>query len=414
MKMKLKLKLKFCVVIFMLLMFSPSVLLTAETTTDTTPQPNAVEDTPPLNAAPQNDATESDSPTDANSEQGKSNADKADKADKSGADKSDDDDLIERIIKKSDREFDFKSLAAGAYSEHKFVLTNPFKETLRIASVSSSCSCTVAFVQNNKTVLQTYEKAEVVVRLQSVDGKSGQRNSTITVTFDQPFSAEVQLNTRGEIRSDILIMPRDVRFENVDEGTSKTRTLSVTYSGRNAAWRIVDVKSTNPHITAKIESAQKYPNQITTAQIKILLDEKMPKGEFAEQIILISNDAEGRRELPVFVTGRVGVTISVAPETVFLGYLKAGEPSQTKSVLLKGTKPFKIKNLLCDNPAVITAFEIQPDTPPKQIYIIPLQYLNPETGDGSPKNGQMEAKIIIETDLPNTKPTVKLLMEITK
>ncbi|MDR1483272.1 MAG: DUF1573 domain-containing protein [Planctomycetaceae bacterium] len=320
------------------------------------------------------------------------------------------DDWTEYIIRRSDRQFDFKSIPAGMYSEHKFILSNPFQDVLHISGVSSSCACTSAFVLDGKDTLQTYDKTAIVARLRSVDNTFGQKSATITIRIDKPSVAEIQLNTYGHIRSDILFSPSELRFESVDSGAEKTRTLTVNYTGRNAAWKIIDIKSTNPHIESKIESTQVYPNQITSI-VKVKLKSGAPDGEFMDRVILISNETESRRELPVVVRGRVGVTISVAPETVFFGYLKTGESSQIKSVLLKGTQPFKIKKLLCDNPAVQIAAEINQDLPAKQIHILPLRYTNPETGEGKPVNGKMEAIVKIETDLNNLTPTFKVLME---
>ncbi|MDR2643032.1 MAG: hypothetical protein LBC74_09580 [Planctomycetaceae bacterium] len=320
-------------------------------------------------------------------------------------------DWTEYIIKKSDRQFDFKSVPVGMYSEYKFILSNPFQEVLHIASVSSSCTCTSAFVLDGKDTLQTYDKTAIVARLRSVDNTFGQKNATITVRIDKPSVAEIQLNTHGQIRADILFSPSELRFESVDSGTEKTRTLTVNYYGKNAAWRIVDIKSTNPHIESKIESTQIYPNQIITT-IKVTLKADAPDGEFTDRVVLISNEPENRRELPVVVRGRVGVTISVAPATVFFGYLKTGEASQTKSVLLKGTQPFKIKKITCDNPAIQVITEINSNSPSKQIQVLPLRYSNPATGEGKPINGKMEATVKIETDLNNLTPTFNVLMEI--
>jgi hypothetical protein len=322
-------------------------------------------------------------------------------------------DWTEYVIAKSERQHDFKSVPSGMYSEYKFILSNPFQEVLHIANVSSSCTCTSAFVLDGKDTLQTYDKTAIVARLRSVDNTAGQKNATITVHIDKPFSALVQLNTHAWIRSDIAFSLSELRFESVESGTEKTRTLTVNYTGRNSAWRIVDVKSTNSHIEPRIESTQVAPNQITTT-IKVKLNADAPDGEFMDRLVLVSNEAEERRELPVVMRGRVGDIISVAPETVFFGYLKAGEPSTMKSVLLKGSRPFKITKFICDNPAVQTTTELDANLPAKQIHLLTLRYTNPKTGEGKPVNGKMEATVKLETDLNNLTPKFNVLMESVK
>ncbi|MDR1478304.1 MAG: DUF1573 domain-containing protein [Planctomycetaceae bacterium] len=322
-------------------------------------------------------------------------------------------DWTEHVISKSNRQFNFRSVPFGKFSEYKFILSNPFQEVLHIAEVSSSCSCTSAFVLDGKDTLQTYDKTAIVARLQSVDHSVGQKNATITIRIDKPLPAVIQLNTHAWIRSDISFSISELRFDSVESGEEKTRTLTVDYKGRNSAWRIVDAKCTNPHIEPQIEATQVYPNQIT-ATIKVKLKSDMPNGEFTDRLVLISNESAEWRELPVVVRGRVGVTISVAPETVFFGYLKSGEASTTKSVLLKGSQPFKITKFICDNPAVQCVAELDANSPAKQIHLLPLRYTNPATGDGKPVNGKMEATVKIETDLNNLTPKFKVLMESIK
>ncbi|MDR2344987.1 MAG: DUF1573 domain-containing protein [Planctomycetaceae bacterium] len=317
--------------------------------------------------------------------------------------------LTELIIQQSDRQFDFKSIPLGMFSDHKFILTNPFQDELHISGVSSSCACTSVFLPDGKDTIQTYDKAAVVARLRSVDNTVGQKNATITVFIDKPLTAEIQLNTYGQIRPDISFKPTELRFETINSGMDKTRNLTVNYQGRNKGWRIVDIKSSNNNIVPVIESTQIYMNQ-TIVNIKTTVKSGMPDGEFTERIELITNETKSQRELPIVVSGRVGITISVAPEIVFFGYLKSGETSPVKSVLLKGTKPFKIKNFSCGDPAVQLVTEINTNSPAKQIHVLSLRYNNPENGESKPINEKIEATVKIETDLNDLTPTFKTLV----
>ncbi|MDR0706140.1 MAG: DUF1573 domain-containing protein [Planctomycetaceae bacterium] len=309
----------------------------------------------------------------------------------------------QNMIKNDDRFFDFKTVAKGVHAEHRFVLKNPFTEPVHIASVTSSCLCTSPYILDGKDEIQTYEETAIVARFRT-DLYEGLKNATLTVFIDRPYRAEFQLNVRGEIREDISIEPNLVKLDNIKENEEVTRILNVVYSGPNSAWKIIDFKSNNEHLSGKILEFQPTFRKIT-AKIQISLDDKMPRGHFMDRLFLITNDHESRREIPIIIQGTVGTVINITPKTVFLGYLKSGEESAVKSVIIRGTRPFRIKNILCDNPKVEINYTAQEDRPPKIIYKIPIRYTNPSEGEGSPTDGKMRAEIKVETDIPDLTPT---------
>jgi hypothetical protein len=316
----------------------------------------------------------------------------------------------QNMIKNEDRFFDFKTVAKGVHAEHRFVLKNPFTESVHIAGVTSSCSCTSPYVLDGKDEIQTYEETAIVARFRT-DLYEGHKSATITVFIDRPYRAEFQLNVRGETRSDISIEPNLVKLDNIKEGEEVTRTLNIVYSGSNSAWKIIDFKSDNEHLSGKILEFQPTFGKIT-AKVQVTLDNKMPRGHFMNRLFLITNDHESRREIPVIIQGTVGTVINITPKTVFLGYLKSGEESSVKSVIIRGTQPFRIKKLLCDNPKVEIDYTAQEDSPPKIIYKIPIRYTNPLEGEGSPTDGKMRAEIKVETDIPDLTPTFYVTMAI--
>ncbi|MEL7337023.1 MAG: DUF1573 domain-containing protein, partial [Planctomycetota bacterium] len=52
---------------------------------------------------------------------------------------------------------DFRTVSRGSKAEFLFKFKNPYKETLHIASVSTSCRCTTPSV--TKSSIKTYEEA---------------------------------------------------------------------------------------------------------------------------------------------------------------------------------------------------------------------------------------------------------------
>ena len=139
---------------------------------------------------------------------------------------------------------DFGNVACGSKVDYYFTFHNPYKEDAHVMDVRSSCGCTTP--RAVKDSVKTYEEGAIVA---SFNTRSflGQRNATITVVFDKPFYAEVQLQVQGYIRRDIVMHPGDVDLGTVDQGTPVEKHISISYAGRDD-WQILDVKSGNPYL----------------------------------------------------------------------------------------------------------------------------------------------------------------------
>lgn len=99
---------------------------------------------------------------------------------------------------------DFGAVPRAAKVEYEFVLKNIYKEDVHIAGVRSSCGCTSPHI--SKDWLKTYEKSSIVAVF-NTRTFSGQRAARLTVTIDKPFYAEVELQVRGYIRTDVVLNP---------------------------------------------------------------------------------------------------------------------------------------------------------------------------------------------------------------
>ena len=306
------------------------------------------------------------------------------------------------VIKDADRKFDFKTVAKGTKSEHRFILNNPYVENLHIASVSSSCTCTTPFVLDDKKELQTYEKTAIVAHFHT-EAFEGLKVATITVMIDRPQRAEIQLQVQGTIRSDISMSQKEIRFGSVNQGQGAERTVDVVYSGAAANWRIVDFSSSNKNLSGEIVEEKPELGKITT-KVKIKLAADTPQGTINERFCMISNDPDMRRELPILVSATVGKVLTVTPPVQFLGYLKPGVPSVQKETVIRGTDRFKITKIECDDPNVEIKFTPDPDAL-KTFYLIPVVFKNPL--EGSPKlnkeTGELLAVVSVETDDPTRK-----------
>ncbi len=275
---------------------------------------------------------------------------------------------------------DFVSVARGSKVQYRFVFANLYKEDVHIASVRSSCGCTTA--EYTDRPIKTYEKGEVIATL-NTRSYSGQRSATLTVTFDQPFYAEVQLLVTGFVRTDVVLDPPGIEFGSVEAQSMATRTLGLAYAGRSD-WKITGIKPTSPYLSATVVEKSRSAGTVNY-EVSVELKPNAPSGHIHEQIFLVTSE---RTELPVEVEGQVVGALTVSPASLFLGVVDPGK-SVTRQVIVRSKRPFKVLNVTSD----ADGFDFKVSDQAKLLHVIPVTFL---AGD---KPGKLVASIRIETDL---------------
>ena len=265
-----------------------------------------------------------------------------------------------------DTEHDFGTVARSAKAEYRFVFENIYLEDVHIANVYASCTCTSVRVEN--PTLKTYEQGAIVAHF-NTDSFLGQRGATITVVIDKPYPAEVQLQDRGYIRSDVVVDPGSVQIGSIDQGAGADQTVAVNYAGSDN-WQIVGVTSSNPHITAQVVETARNDGQVSYA-LKVHVDKNAPAGYLDDHLMLATNDQNGS-QIPVEVEGRVMPGIMVSPTALFMGVVQPGQ-KVTKQLVVKGKKPFRILSITCDDKSF--KFDTSKDNAAKELHLIPVTFL---------------------------------------
>lgn len=281
-------------------------------------------------------------------------------------------------------EHDFGIVPRGAKSDFEFALTNKYKEPVHIASVRSSCGCTSPKIA--KTDLKTYEQGAVVAEF-NTHSFIGQKSAVVTVVFDRPFYAEVQLIVKGNIRSDIVTDPGEVQFGEVDRGASKNTVVKVSHSG-SSQWQITDVRSANPHLAVKLSQASGTQGNIEYS-MQVRIKEDAPAGEFADEIVIVTNEKQ-YNQVTLPVRANIVPPLVVAPESIDLGSIQPKTKVQNR-LIVKAKKPFSVKKITCPD----DRFTISAPAGEKTVHIIPILF------DSGEKIGGFREKITIETTLPS-------------
>ena len=276
----------------------------------------------------------------------------------------------------------FGTVAKGSKTEYRFVFRNIYEEDLHVAGIRSSCGCTSPTV--TKHDLKTHETAEVVAYF-NTRTFLGQHGATLTVTFDKPFHAEVQLRVAGNIRGDVTFDPPFIDLGNVDLGKGAERQVRVTHIG-SSPWEIKDVRSANPNFEVSLSKPMQTGSK-TVYDLVTRLKQSTPAGYIKGQLILVTNDPRAA-QIPMDVEGRVVAEVTVSPQLLALGAVPVGE-SVTKNVVIRANREFKITGVFCSDGCLTC----EPKTTAARVHILPVTF---QAGDAA---GKVERELKIATDL---------------
>jgi hypothetical protein len=279
------------------------------------------------------------------------------------------------------RTVDFGAVPRAAKIEHEFLVTNPYKQDVHIASVRSSCGCT-----QPRVLTETIKPGETgkILAAFNTHAFTGQRGATVTVTIDRPEWAEVQLQVRGYIRTDVVLSPNYVNFGSVSEGAESEQKIAVNYAGRND-WKITGVKSNSPYVTADVKETKRENGRVSY-ELDVKLADNAPKGYLNDELTLLTNDQRATK-FPVKVEGRIVPELAVSPAALLLGSVQPGQ-EVTKQIVVRAAEPFKIVDVRCSEQGV----SCQPSDEAKAVHLLPIKFTVPN------KPGKVECKIEIITD----------------
>lgn len=277
---------------------------------------------------------------------------------------------------------EFGVVAKDSKTTFDFVFVNKYLEDVHVASVRASCGCTTPIIVNRD--VKTWEKG--VIRAQfNTDRFTGQRGATLTVTFDRPFFAEVQLRVDGYIRSDLVFNPGQVEFGNVDQGLATVKKIDVVSFGKSN-WKIQDVRSVSDYLSVQILDENRQNGKVTYS-LGVNLKENAPAGYLQNQLTIVTNDP-ALTNVPILVSGRVQPSLTVSPQSLHLGDLQPGEAS-TKNLVVKSKAPIRIAEIVCDNASCTFKFDPQKQA---QLHVIPV------TLTASDDAGKIFEHVVIRTE----------------
>jgi hypothetical protein len=271
--------------------------------------------------------------------------------------------LAEQWARKMFREthHDFGTVSRNAKTEYAFAIENVFEEDVRIVAVRSSCGCTNPVL--TKKTIKPGEKGEVIAQF-NTRAFIGTKTAEITVVIDRPNYAEVKLTVGGKIRSDIVVEPGEVKFGDVDMGSTKTVDLKISYAGRKD-WKIMDIRGDSEFLEVKLAPAKRN-GTLTDYTLHIRLKENAAVGEILDELIVVTND-EKNDQFTLPVSARIIPPLSVSPTYVSVGDIGKGKTAQQKFIV-RAKAPFAITSIECADDRI----EFAKPEGTKTVHIIPF------------------------------------------
>lgn len=248
-----------------------------------------------------------------------------------------------------DTAHDFGAVAKASKQEHTFEFVNNLDTDLHLLSVRASCGCTIATILT--PVVKPGEKGKLHAKYDTLKF-DGARGATLSVSIrkDKPYTeyAELQFSVKGQIRRDVVLQPASVDFTDVLSGKTAQRTLTVMYAG-DPNWQIKEVKSSNKNVQIELRETRRDANaRRIDYEMVVTINGEQDSGQFTDNLTIVTNDVANQM-INVDVGGRIQSVIETTD--IQLGVLNKNQKIE-KSMIIRGARPFKIEQIMVDNPAI--------------------------------------------------------------
>jgi hypothetical protein len=270
-------------------------------------------------------------------------------------------------------------------------MTNVYAVPLEIIGTRVSCGCVT--VKPSKTVLQPKETATLSI---TMDARrfTGAKTVSIYISVGPQYTSTATLQVTANSRTDVVFNPGQVNFGVAASGDTPTQAIDVEYAG-GIDWKITGIAEHSLPLTTKIEELYRQAGPVVQVgyRLHISLKADAPVGTHRWELLLQTNDP-GSPSLPVLVEATIQAPLSVAPNPVTLGTLKAGE-EVSRRVLVRGSRAFRILSMTMEGD------DITVDYPGSAalVQVITVKWKPTAAGD-------LKRDIKIKTDLDNTGTTM--------
>ncbi len=301
--------------------------------------------------------------------------------------------------------YDFGTMPKKSDGSHSWKIQNVGEGELDLWLQETSCSCTVAKLQKEKTA-DGAEKKTVRVPpggSTSIEVTWETKNwakfaQTATLGTNDLENPVINLSIRGRVLFPVEVQPSDtVAFPRISNEETQRTSLTILSPDR-AGLKVTKVTSSKPDlIVAEVKPLT--PEEIKTHRVlsgfHVVVEVKpgMPLGSFREQLVF-QTDHPKQRELKVTLAGKVTGPISVVPQKLEMPSVASGKGASGElTLIVRGGKATHFEVASAPQNLKVA---IAPDNRPGMTGRYQMKVIVPP---GTPA-GFLDDRIILKTDHP--------------
>lgn len=243
-------------------------------------------------------------------------------------------------------EFNFGVVEAGATVEHTFLVKNLGKKKLEIIKVQPSCGCTTAAEWDKQ--IEPGQTGRVPLRLNTA-GFSGGIEKHATIYTSEPGAAPLVARLRGQVKTNVEIIPPNVYFYLRDPGQQDKKTVRIV-SNEKEPLILGNLNNPLKQVRASVRTVQ--PGKIY--EVEVETRPPLAYGPFYGNLLIPKIKSPGYVSIPV--AGNVAEPVAARPKVIYLpkGML---QKSQRRIVQVFSSlgKPLVISETKVNHPGVSVA-----------------------------------------------------------
>lgn len=230
---------------------------------------------------------------------------------------------------------DFGMVPRGSQLLHRFQWRNTSDKPLELVEYQRSCGCTSVSISP-----KVVEPGAVGMIDMLMDTKpfAGEKTVNLSLVFGPSKLYSAQYQVKAFSRGDIVYNPGQFSFGVISEGATPTGNVDIEYAG-SLDFKITGVAEQPAGVEVKIAENYRRPGTVGY-HITTTLANDLPSGDFKQTIQLRTNDPNNPI-LPVLVDATVRSSLTVVPDKLFYGTVKAGG-TMNRRITLRSSAPFKI------------------------------------------------------------------------
>ena len=275
---------------------------------------------------------------------------------------------------------DFGIEPRGSQLLHRFVWRNTTDKAMELVEYQRSCGCTSVTI--TPKVVEPGELGNIEM-LMDTKPFAGEKTVNLSLVFGPGKLVSAQFQVKAFSRGDIVYNPGHFGFGVINAGATPTAVVDIEYAG-SLDFKILGVAEQPAGLDVKITESYRRTGGVGY-QISTTLTSELASGDYKQTVQLRTNDPSNPI-LPVLVDATVRSAVTVVPDKLFFGTVKAGG-TMNRRVTVRSPTPFKVLAIEGQGPGLSA---VVPQTT-NAVQSILVQWRPVDTGE-------MRAELRIRTD----------------